>query len=131
MTAIQGDSTTRHYTVQSEVSASLRNRADRFTNRSGLGSVSHVFREQGIHIVAETVAEVVAEYGVTPPLVKNCTLRAKDAPKCLSAKNSTLYVGSGSYLHPCARVCRVEEAGAIIVDNDVTMVARQKSSGSR
>ena len=51
-----------------EVSASLRNRAVRFTNRSGSGSVSHVFREQGIHIVADTVAEVVADdaYSIHP-----------------------------------------------------------------
>jgi hypothetical protein len=42
-----------------EVSASLRDGAFRFTNRSG--SVSHVFREQGIHIVADTIAEVVAD----------------------------------------------------------------------
>jgi hypothetical protein len=44
-----------------EVSASLRNGAIRFANRSGSGSVSHVFREQGVHIVADTVAEVVAD----------------------------------------------------------------------
>ena len=51
-----------------EVSASLRNGAVRFANRSGSGSVSHVFREQGIHIVADTVAEVVADdaYSIQP-----------------------------------------------------------------
>jgi hypothetical protein len=47
--------------IYSEVSASLRDGAVRFTNRSGSGSVSHVFREQGIHIVADTIAEVVAD----------------------------------------------------------------------
>ena len=53
---------------QGEVSASLRNGAVRFANRSGSGSVSHVFREQGIHIVADTVAEVVADdaYSIQP-----------------------------------------------------------------
>ena len=60
--------TTAAYWINSEVSASLRNGAVRFANRSGSGSVSHVFREQGIHIVADTVAEVVADdaYSIQP-----------------------------------------------------------------
>ena len=51
-----------------EVSASLRNGAVRFANRSESESVSHVFREQGIHIVADTVAEVMADhaYSIQP-----------------------------------------------------------------
>jgi hypothetical protein len=33
----------------------------RFMRRSGLGSVPHVFRTQGIHIAADSIAEVVAD----------------------------------------------------------------------
>jgi hypothetical protein len=57
-----------HLRERCEVSASLRNGAVRFANGSGSGSVSHVFREQGIHIVADTVAEVVADdaYSIQP-----------------------------------------------------------------
>jgi len=51
-----------------ELPVSLRNGAVRFANRSESGSVSHVFREEGIHIVADTVAEVVADdaYSIQP-----------------------------------------------------------------
>ncbi len=54
--------------IKGELPVSLRNGAVRFANRSESGSVSHVFREQGIHIVADTVAEVVADdaYSIQP-----------------------------------------------------------------
>jgi uncharacterized SAM-binding protein YcdF (DUF218 family) len=47
-------------TIQSEVPVSLR-KAVRFIPGSESESLSHVLRKQGIHIVADTVPEVVAD----------------------------------------------------------------------
>jgi len=46
--------------VKSEVSASLRNGAVLFANRGGPGSVSQVFRKQGIDIVADTASTMAS-----------------------------------------------------------------------
>ena len=43
-----------------EVSVSLR-KAVRFIPGGKIGSLSHVLRQQGVHIVADAVAEVVAD----------------------------------------------------------------------
>jgi hypothetical protein len=43
-----------------EVSASLRNGAVLFANRGGPGSVSQVFRKQGIDIVADTASTMAS-----------------------------------------------------------------------
>src|SRR6266852_8147634 len=46
--------------IECEVSASLRNGAVLFANRGGPGSVSQVFRKQGIDIVADTASTMAS-----------------------------------------------------------------------
>jgi hypothetical protein len=48
------------FNAECEVSASLRNGAVLFANRGGPGSVSQVFRKQGIDIVADTASTMAS-----------------------------------------------------------------------